>query len=121
LQQAAAKLSWGHNMLLIDKLDELDKRFWYAQKTIGNGWSRNVLEMWIESDLYSKQGKAITNFSATLPQPDSDLANETLKDPYCFDFLMIRENANLQERYLLLSHIEHSLSRSYRFFTCRLF
>ena len=93
LQQAAAKLPWGHNMVLIDKLDELDKRLWYARKTIENGWSRNVLEMWIESDLYSKQGKAITNFSATLPQPESDLANAAMKDPYCFDFLMIREKA----------------------------
>jgi predicted nuclease of restriction endonuclease-like (RecB) superfamily len=69
LQQAAAKIPWGHNMLLIDKLDELNKRLWYAQKTIENGWSRNALEMWIESDLYCRQGKAITNFSATLPQP----------------------------------------------------
>ena len=59
LQQAAAKIPWGHNMVLIDKLEELDKRVWYAKKTIENGWSRNVLEMWIESDLYSRQGKAI--------------------------------------------------------------
>ena len=97
LQQAAAKIPWGHNMVLIDKLDELNKRLWYAQKTIENGWSRNVLEMWIESDLYSRQGKAITNFSITLPQPDSDLANATLKDPYCFDFLRIREKADEAE------------------------
>lgn len=110
LQQAAAKIPWGHNMVLIDKLDELNKRLWYAQKTIENGWSRNVLEMWIESDLYNRQGKAITNFSTTLPQPDSDLANATLKDPYCFDFLRIREKADEAEIEAgLVEHIQKVL------------
>lgn len=110
LQQAAAKIPWGHNMVLIDKLDELKKRLWYAQKTIENGWSRNTLEMWIESDLYSRQGKAITNFAATLPQPDSDLANAELKDPYCFDFLMIREKADEAEiEEGLVEHIQKVL------------
>lgn len=110
LQQAAAKIPWGHNMVLIDKLDELNQRIWYAQKTIENGWSRNVLEMWIESDLYSRQGKAITNFSITLPQPDSDLANATLKDPYCFDFLKMREKADEAEIEAgLVEHIQKVL------------
>ncbi|HLB53363.1 MAG TPA: PDDEXK nuclease domain-containing protein [Chlamydiales bacterium] len=110
LQQAAAKIPWGHNMLLIDKFDDLDKRLWYAQKTIENGWSRNVLEMWIESDLYGRQGKAITNFSITLPQPDSDLANATLKDPYCFDFLSMREKADEAEIEAgLIEHIQKVL------------
>jgi predicted nuclease of restriction endonuclease-like (RecB) superfamily len=110
LQQAAAKLPWGHNMLLIDKLDSLDKRLWYAKKTIENGWSRNTLEMWIESDLYSRQGKAITNFAATLPHPDSDLAQAELKDPYCFDFLRMRERfdeAALEDG--LVEHIQKVL------------
>ncbi len=110
LQQAAAKIPWGHNMVLIDKLDELNKRLWYAQKTIENGWSRNVLEMWIESDLYSRQGKALTNFSTTLPQLDSDLANATLKDPYCFDFLRMREQADEAEIEAgLVEHIQKVL------------
>ena len=108
LQQAAAKIPWGHNMVLIDKLDDLQKRLWYAQKTIENGWSRNTLEMWIESGLYDRQGKAITNFSTTLPQLDSDLANAELKDPYCFDFLTLIDEArgntiNLYRRFNLIS------------------
>lgn len=110
LQQAAAKIPWGHNMILIDKLDTLNKRLWYAQKTIENGWSRNALEMWIESDLYNRQGKAITNFSATLPQLESDLANAELKDPYCFDFLMIHEKAKEAEiENGLIEHIQKVL------------
>jgi len=110
LQQAAAKIPWGHNMVLIDKLDDLDKRIWYARKTIENGWSRNTLEMWIESDLYGRQGKAITNFAATLPQADSDLANAELKDPYCFDFLRIREKADEAEiEEGLVEHIQKVL------------
>jgi predicted nuclease of restriction endonuclease-like (RecB) superfamily len=110
LQQAAAKLPWGHNMVLIDKLKDLNERVWYAQKTIQNGWSRNVLEMWIESNLYNKQGKAITNFAVTLPEPDSDLAIATMKDPYCFDFLMIREKADEAEiEEGLVEHIQQVL------------
>ncbi len=110
LQQAVAKIPWGHNMILIDKLGELNKRLWYAQKTIENGWSRNALEMWIESDLYGRQGKAITNFSATLPHLQSDLANAELKDPYCFDFLMIHEKANeLEIERGLIEHIQKVL------------
>jgi predicted nuclease of restriction endonuclease-like (RecB) superfamily len=110
LQQAAAKLPWGHNMVLIDKLDNLEMRLWYAKKTIENGWSRNTLEMWIESDLYSRQGKAITNFAATLPHPDSDLAQAELKDPYCFDFLRMRERADEAEiEEGLVEHIQKVL------------
>ena|SRR3989338_8062657 len=96
-QQAVGQIPWGHNILLFQKLTSLEERFWYAKKTIENGWSRNTLEIWIESDLYSRQGKAITNFAATLPHPDSDLAQAELKDPYCFDFLRMRERADEAE------------------------
>ncbi len=110
LQQAAAKLPWGHNMVLIDKLKDLNERLWYAQKTIENGWSRNVLEMWIESNLYNRQGKAITNFATTLPKIESDLAKAELKDPYCFEFLMIREKADeLEIEDGLIEHIQKVL------------
>ncbi len=73
LQQAAAKLPWGHNMVLIDRLKGITERLWYAHKTLENGWSRDVLETWIDSDLYSRQGKAITNFEETMPKLQYDI------------------------------------------------
>ena len=62
-------IPWGHNALLIERIKDLKLRLWYAQKAIENGWSRNMLETWIKSDLHNRQGKAITNFSKTLPSP----------------------------------------------------
>lgn len=96
-QQVAAQIPWGHNMVLIDRIKDVKKRLWYAHKTIENGWSREVLETWIDSDLYSRQGKAITNFETTMPKAQSDLANEMLKDPYHFDFLTMQEDADERE------------------------
>jgi predicted nuclease of restriction endonuclease-like (RecB) superfamily len=93
-QQPVAKIPWGHNVILMDRIKDIKKRFWYACKTIENGWSRNVLESWIDSDLFSRQGRAITNFKTTMPKAQSDLANEMLKDPYHFDFLEIQEDAD---------------------------
>ncbi len=90
-QQAAAQIPWGHNMLILDKLDDPVARQWYAAQTIENGWSRNVLSVLIENKLYERQGKALTNFKESLPPPQSDLAQQVLKDPYCFDFLTLRE------------------------------
>lgn len=110
-QQPVAKLPWGHNVVLINKLQSMEERIWYAQKAIENGWSRSILEMWIESDLFSRQGKAITNFKKTMPKPESDLANQTLKDPYCFEFLSMSEEA--EERDIeegLLNHIQNFLT-----------
>jgi predicted nuclease of restriction endonuclease-like (RecB) superfamily len=89
LPQPVAEIPWGHNILLLEKLKSPSKRFWYAVKTKEFGWSRAVLAHQIESDLYSRQGKAITNFPETLPAPQSDLANQLLKDPYHLDFLSI--------------------------------
>ena len=86
---AAAQIPWGHNMVIMDKLENNDKRLWYIQKCLENGWSRSVLSMWIESDLYGRQGKAINNFKVILPERHSDLAEQTLKDPYNFSFLTI--------------------------------
>lgn len=96
VQQAAAQLPWGHNMVLIDRLDSAEERLWYAQKALENHWSRNVLVMQIESGLIARSGKAISNFAIRLPAPESDLARAMLKDPYCFDFLGLTEAA--QER-----------------------
>jgi predicted nuclease of restriction endonuclease-like (RecB) superfamily len=102
VQQAVAQLPWGHNLVLLDKFNNTEMRTWYAQKTIENNWSRNVLVMQIESGLLERQGAAVTNFEATLPKPNSDLARESIKDPYRFDFLDLTDEA--QER-----EIEHAL------------
>jgi len=103
-------LPWGHNTVILEKIQDNKQRLWYAQKTIENGWSRSVLLMWIESDLYKRQGKAITNFKATLPKPHSDLAEQVLKDPYNFDFLTIDSEAREREiEHGLMSHIQKFL------------
>lgn len=89
LQQSVAKLPWGHNILLIEKIKDQKLRFWYAEKCIENNWSRDVLDLQIKSNLFERQGKSVNNFNNTLPEPLSDLANQTLKDPYIFDFLTL--------------------------------
>ena len=84
-------IPWGQNIVLLQKLKSNEERLWYAQKAVENGWSRTILEMQIESNLYNRQGKAITNFKKVLPAPDSDLAQQSFKDPYIWDFLTLRE------------------------------
>ena len=107
---AVAQIPWGHNIIIMEKIDTNEKHLWYVQKCLENGWSRNTLAMWIESDLYSRQGKAITNFKATLPDPHSDLAQNTLKDPYIFSFLTIEEKAReLEIEQELMDHIQSFL------------
>ncbi|MFR3346409.1 MAG: DUF1016 N-terminal domain-containing protein [Anaerobutyricum sp.] len=76
----------GHNQRIMYKCKDIDEALFYIQKTMDNNWSRNVLVHQIESDLYARQGKAINNFQVKLPEPQSDLAEQTLKDPYNFDF-----------------------------------
>lgn len=77
---------WGHHMLIIDKCGgDVEKALFYVRKTVENGWSRNVLAIEIAGDLYSRQGKAVTNFALTMPEPDSDLAQQLTKDPYVFE------------------------------------
>lgn len=84
---------WGHHTIIIGKTKSPHEALFYIHKTIENGWSRAILEYHLEKDLYHSQGKAINNFSATLPQPQSELANELMKDPYHFDFLQLSEKA----------------------------
>lgn len=94
LPQVGAELMsipWGHIKLLIDKCkDEPEKALFYARQTLTNHWSRAVLQNFLDTDLYERQGKAVTNFALTLPEPQSDLAQEMTRDPYNFDFLTIR-------------------------------
>jgi predicted nuclease of restriction endonuclease-like (RecB) superfamily len=89
LLQNVYKIPWGHIKLLISKIKNRNEILFYIQQTIENNWSRNVLELQIKSQLFERQGKAISNFKDTLPQPFSDLAQQTLKDPYVFDFMQL--------------------------------
>ena len=110
VQQAAAQIPWFHNCTLLDKVKDPLERLWYTQQTITNGWSRNVLTLQIESGLYRRQGKAISNFEVALPKPQSDLAQQLLKDPYNFDFLTLDKDA--RERDIergLLDHLRQFL------------
>ena len=110
VQRSVGKLPWRHNLALIDKLKTQEQRLWYAEKTIENGWSRDVLVYQIESNLFQRQGGAVTNFDRTLPQAQSDLANYLIKDPYSFEFLPVQED--VQERELekaLVTHIRDFL------------
>lgn len=90
-------IPWWHNVILIEKVKNLVEREWYARRAIENGWSRSTLEMWIETGLYHREGKAPNNFQKTLPAPHSDLANQVVKDPYCFDFLTTLDQAREKE------------------------
>jgi len=94
-------LPWGHHITLIEKVKEYNIRLWYAQSALQHGWSRAVLTHQIESRLFDRQGQAITNFQQTMPPPQSDLAQQIIKDPYNFDFLTLRQEA--QERELELA------------------
>jgi len=97
VQQAAAQLPWGHNLVLLDRLKGPTERLAYARAAIEHGWSRNVLNIHIETRLLERTGKAVTNFRATLPAPQSDLARESIKDPYRFDFLGLTDEAQERE------------------------
>ncbi|OCK50548.1 hypothetical protein BA768_05200 [Chryseobacterium sp. CBo1] len=90
-------IPWGHHLALITKCKTPEEAYFYIKKTIENGWSRAVLLNMISSNLIESQGKAINNFSKTLPDYESDLIRETLKDPYIFDFINITENYKERE------------------------
>ncbi|MBE7381347.1 MAG: DUF1016 family protein [Leptolyngbya sp. SIO1E4] len=105
VQQVVANLPWGHNVRLLDALDETEERLWYARQAISQGWSRNTLRLQIENRLYSHQGGAVTNFERTLPSSQSDLARHLIKDPYNFDFLTLAADA--QERDLEKALVDH--------------
>jgi predicted nuclease of restriction endonuclease-like (RecB) superfamily len=105
VQAVLAQLPWYHQLALLDKLPGDEARCWYAAKAIEHNWSRNVLVMQIETRLRERSGTAVTNFSARLPKPQSDLARESLKDPYRFDFLDLGDEA--QEREIENALVKH--------------
>lgn len=105
-----ASLPWGHNLLLLHKLKSPTDRRWYAQAAVEHGWSRSMLAVQIAQRAHRRAGKAVTNFAATLPPPQSDLAQQTLRDPYVFDFLTLSTAA--RERELeqgLIDHVQQFL------------
>jgi predicted nuclease of restriction endonuclease-like (RecB) superfamily len=106
VQQVVARLPWGHNVRLVEAIKDEKERLWYARQAAEHGWSRNVLAHQIDTGLFARQGRAVTNFARTLPAPQSDLAREMMKDPYSFDFLSL--GSQISERELergLMDHI----------------
>ncbi len=110
VQEVLAQITWYHNIALLEKVRDPQVRLWYARKGLEEGWSRNVLAMQIESRLYDRQGKAITNFPVTLPPGDSDMAAQVFKDPYLFDFLGTTDPRREREvEQGLMDHIQRFL------------
>jgi predicted nuclease of restriction endonuclease-like (RecB) superfamily len=110
VQQVAALLPWGHHMVLLDRLKDGVLREWYLRAALEYGWSRNVMVLQIKSELHKREGKALTNFHRALPPPDSDLAEQILKDPYNFDFLTVSKKALEREiERGLLNHLRDLL------------
>jgi len=109
-QQLIDQLPWGHIVTLIYGVIDRQTRMFYINETIANSWSRNILSIQIETNLYKRQGKAITNFPTKLPDYQSELAQSTLKNPYLFDFLSLGKDAHEREvEKGLVAHIEKFL------------
>lgn len=110
VQQAVGQLPWGHNLVLLTRLKDPQQRLAYAQSAIQHGWSRNMLNIHIETRLLERSGTAVTNFDASLPKPQSDLARESLKDPYRLDFLGLGKEAGEREiENALVKHVTEFL------------
>lgn len=110
VQQVVAQLPWRTNIKLMDKLNTLEERIWYARKAIENGWSSTILELQIQSKLFERTGKSVNNFSVAMPPIDSDMANQIFRDPYLFDFLgtdMPRREVEIERK--LTEHIQNFL------------
>lgn len=108
IKDSVCRIPWGHIRYILDKRWDLEESFFYVQKILSNGWSRAVLLNMIDTKLYESQGKSINNFQRTLPDTQSDYAQEILKDPYNFDFLMLREDYKERE---LQKALEENISR----------
>lgn len=108
VQQLVGQIPWGHNILIVSKSESVEEALFYCRKTVENNWSRSVLTHQMERQLFSRQSKAVNNFTETLPEPHSDLAIETLKDPYKLDFLDLQEK--LAEKDIESQLVEHITS-----------
>jgi len=108
--QPVAQLPWSHNALLIEQVKDISTRYWYAEQVLIEGWSRDSLKQMIKNNAFDRQGTSVSNFETILPKMQSELAQQTLKDPYVFDFLTLSEP--FKERELeteLLKHLEKFL------------
>ena len=108
VQTALAQITWYHNITLLEKVEDYNKRVWYINETVKNGWSRNVMVAQIQTNLYARDGSSINNFNNTLPALQSDLASSIMKDPYNLEFLDIA--GKFHERELegkLIDHIRN--------------
>jgi predicted nuclease of restriction endonuclease-like (RecB) superfamily len=109
-QLPVAQIPWAHNVLLMQRVKDGVARRWYMRATLENGWSRNTLAAMIDTSAHQRQGQAVTNFGQLLPAPQSDLAQQTLKDPYIFDFLTLEEPFHERELEAgLVHHLEKFL------------
>ncbi|NRB10713.1 MAG: DUF1016 domain-containing protein [Rickettsiaceae bacterium] len=97
VQEALAQITWYHNITLLDKVENKIERMWYVNETAKNGWSRNVMVAQIQSNLYQRTGKSLNNFSGSLPEAQSDLAQNIIKDPYNLEFLDIKDKVYERE------------------------
>jgi predicted nuclease of restriction endonuclease-like (RecB) superfamily len=110
VQEALARIPWYHHIALLEKLDDLAERLWYAREVTKHGWSHNMMVLQIEGRAHQRQGKAVTNFRNTLPPTESDLATQVFKDPYLFDFLGtgdLRREREIEQA--LVNHIQRFL------------
>jgi len=110
VQRTVAQIPWRSNLTLLEKLKEPELRLWYAQQTIENGWSKDILAIQIDTNLHNRLGKTANNFELTLPPAESDMTNQIFKDPYLFDFLgtaEVRKEAELENK--LIEHLEKFL------------
>lgn len=107
VQQVVAKIPWGQNLVLLDRVPDPDVRLWYAAQVLEHGWSRSVLALQVDARLHERRGQAVTNFLTTLPPVTSDLAVQVFKDPYLFDFLGtadLRREAEVERA--LVDHVQ---------------
>lgn len=122
-QQAVDQIPWGHNILIFTKCANVAEAVFYIAQTIEQGWSRDVLALQLKSKLYDRTGKAVTNFASTLPAPQSDLAQQTLKDPYTFDFMSMTAPYNERDvERQLTQHITQfllELGKGFAFIGCQ--
>jgi predicted nuclease of restriction endonuclease-like (RecB) superfamily len=110
LPQVVSEIPWGQNIVILQQLKIKEERLWYAQQTRAYGWSRSILQEQIAKNAFARHGKASTNFARVLPSPQSEFAQQILKDPYNFDFLTIGREAHerVTERDLL-THVREFL------------
>lgn len=108
LAESFFSVPWGHHILIMQRCKDMDKALFYIHKTVENNWSRSVLDWQIDSNLFEREGKAVSNFSLTLPKPQSDLAQQITKDPYIIDIMGVRQE--MQERELE-AHLDKHISQ----------